>query len=111
MQTNTKIYIGLGLAAAIAAYFVFRPKNKKSSPIITSSGTLGGGKPKPIPSNPKPLPFEIQSCPDGERLVAKRCVPARRMPDKDYLLQQYQDYSYKPPTQFYDSGIVSTILK
>jgi hypothetical protein len=102
MQTNTKIFIGLGLAAAIAAYFVFRPKKNPTNPNDMPSDIFVGDKPT---SQPKPLPFEVKSCPDGEKLVGKNCVP-----DKALLLRQYQDYSYNKKLQVYDSGS-STIFK
>jgi hypothetical protein len=96
MQTTTKIYIGLGLAAAIAAYFVFRPK--KSSTIKSSDTS---SKSNSIPLMPKPL-LKVKRCPDGEMLVGENCVP-----DKAILLKEYQDYSYqklqKPDYQFYGS--------
>ena len=103
MQTSTKILIGLGLAAATAAYFVFRPK--KISTISSNNPSSGGtifGKPKPMPLNPtKPLPFKVRKCPDGEMLVGENCVP-----DKAILLTEYQnqEYSYKAPyPEFYDA--------
>jgi hypothetical protein len=102
MQIKTKIYIALGLAASIGAYFVFRPKK---STIKSSGSVVGGGVPKLMPSDPKPLPFEVQSCPDGKVLVGNNCVP-----DKAKLLREYQDYSYNKKLQVYDSGS-STIFK
>ncbi len=60
MQRNTKIFIGLGLAA-VAAYFVFKPK--KSS--VVSGGTTGGSTP----------PAQ-KTCPDGQRLTQVQCAKA-----------------------------------
>jgi hypothetical protein len=100
MQIKTKIYIALGLAASIGGYFVFRPKK----PTIKSSGSVSGGVPKLMPSDPKSS-FEVQSCPDGKVLVGNNCVP-----DKAILLREYQDYSYNKKLQVYDSGS-STIFK
>lgn len=91
MEKNTKILIGVGIAA-VAAYFVYR--NKKS-------GKSGSTTP------PKDSPKAPQSCPEGQKLVQVQCIkapcPAMCVPDDGTHLP-IPSTGLKPPP-FFDESV------
>jgi hypothetical protein len=121
MEKNTRILIGVGIAA-VAAYFVYR--NRKSG------STTGNGKKCPegfvysqikcikapcpegecVPLEsipPKDSPKAPQSCPEGQKLVQVQCIkapcPAMCVPDDGTHLP-IPSTGLKPPP-FFDESV------